>query len=135
MPKEFARQLLAHVATSGKPGDAKRSLAFRACESLRPALGKLLGVAGFRSLLSRALSLACLEVSWLCPLQITAAGSLEGLDELEAKLEARGVAEGEAALVAQLLGLLLTFLGRALTLGLVRETWPHADCEDADFGK
>ncbi len=125
VPKDFARQLLAYEVTSGKPADAGNSLAFRVCEKLQGPLGKLIGVDGFRSLLSRALALGCAQVPWLCALQIEADGSLEGLDELEAKLDARSITEGEVVLVGQLLGLLVVFIGPALTLGLVHDIWPR----------
>ena len=36
------------------------------------------------------------------------------------------IAEGEAVLVAQLIGLLVTFIGEALTLHLLHEAWPEA---------
>ncbi len=125
MPKEFARRLLAYEAASGEPADAQESAAFRVCEKLRGPMGKLIGVDGFRSLLSRAQALGCAEVPWLCALQIQADGSLEGLDELEAKLDARAVTEGEGVLVGQLLGLLVIFIGPALTLGLLHDIWPR----------
>ncbi len=125
MPKEFARQLLAYEAASGKPAAASDSVAFRVCEKLRVPLGKLVGVDGFRSLLSRALALACGEIPWLCGLQTKADGSLKGVDELEAKLDSSAIAEGEVVLVGQLLGLLVIFIGPALTLGLLRDIWPR----------
>ncbi len=123
-PQEFARLLLAYEVASSKPAGAEASPAFRVCEKLRGPLGKLIGVDGFRSLLSRALALTCGQVLWLCALQIKADGSLEGLDELEAELAPRAITEGEVVLVGQLLGLLVIFIGPALTLGLLREIWP-----------
>jgi hypothetical protein len=38
-------------------------------------------------------------------------------------------------LVAQLLGLLVTFIGEDLTLGLVREIWPKLSLDKSGFGK
>jgi len=37
-------------------------------------------------------------------------------------------------LLAQLLGLLVTFIGEALTVRLVREVWPKVPLDDLDFG-
>lgn len=99
----------------------------RVCERLRESLGKFLGVGGFHALLSRALAIADTEVPWLGVLQIKADGALEGLEEVEAKFDARELAEGEVVLVAQLLGLLLTFIGPALTLRLLQDIWPKMD--------
>ena len=125
IPKEFARQLLAYEETAGELAEANDSSAFRVCEKLRGPLGKILGVGGFRSLLSRALALTCGEVSWLCALQVKADGTLEGLNELEAKLDPRAITEGEAVLVGELLGLLVIFIGPALTLQLLHGIWPE----------
>jgi hypothetical protein len=128
--KEFAGQLLAFEASSVKPADAKNSSAFRVCEKLGGPLGKLTGVRGFRSLLSRALALAGAEVPWLRGLHVQADGSLEGLAALEEDLDRSGIVLGETVLVAHLLGLLVTFIGSALTQGLVRDIWPKMEYMD-----
>ena len=60
-------------------------------------------------------------------LQVTADGSLDGAEKLEAELDSRTVAEGEVALVSQLLGLLITFVGPALTLRLLHDIWPKME--------
>ncbi len=127
--KEFARRLLAHDAAMGKQGGASNT--FRVCEKIRGPLGKLAGVGGFRSLLSRALALAGGEVPSLRALHVKADGSLEGLEEFEAKLDSREVAEGEAALMSELLGLLVTFIGPALTQQLLHGIWPKIN--ELDF--
>ena len=123
--KQLARRLLAYELESGKPADAKDSAAFHVCEKLRVSLGKLMGQGGFCSLLSRALMLAGAEVVWLHSLELKGDGTLEGLDELEAKFGSRAVAEGEVVLVAELLGLLVTFVGPDLTLWLLHDGWPE----------
>src|ERR1043166_7359050 len=125
--KEFAGRLLAIEASSGNPGDAKNPTVFRVCEKLRGPLGKLTGVRGFRSLLSRALALAGVEVPWLRGMHIRADGCLEGLAELEGELDRSAIGMGEVVLVAHLLELLVTFIGPALTLGLLREIWPKLE--------
>ena len=129
--KEFARRLLAHDATLGKSGGREDSEAFRACEKLRGPLSKLTGVGGFSSLLSRALTLAGAEIPWLRKLGIKSDGSLEGLEDLVAIIDSRQMAEGEVALVSQLLGLLITFIGPALTRQLVHDIWPKMN--DPEF--
>jgi nicotinic acid phosphoribosyltransferase len=126
--KDFAKQLLALESLSpdkseGADGDA----AFRICEKLRVLLQRLMGAAGFRALFSRALALAGEDVAWLRGLHIQASGALEGLAELKPKLSDEQMAAGEIALVTELLELLVTFIGPALTLQLLREAWPNAD--------
>ncbi len=125
MPKEFARLLLAYEEVSGKSANGKDSVAFRVCDNLRGPLGKLMGMEGFRSLLLRAQVLSCAEVPWLCELRVKVDGSLDGLEELEAGLDARAISEGEVVLVGQLLGLLVIFIGPALTLRLLHDIWPR----------
>ena len=129
--KAVARRLLLYEAATGTRVGPDGSAAFRVCDKLREPLGKLLGVGGFRTLLSRAQVLAGSEVPWLRELRIKPDGSLAGLGELEAKADLRSVAEGEVALAAQLLGLLVTFIGPALTLRLLHDIWPKM--EDVKF--
>ena len=72
------------------------------------------------------------EIHWLRGLKINADGSLENLEE---KMDARAFSEGEVILAARLLGLLITFIGPALTLRLVQDVWPKATLDDLNFGK
>jgi len=125
--KQFARRLLDYEAARGKSAHAREAAALRVCEKLRGPLGKLMGGGGFRSLLSRALVLAGAEVPWLQGLQLQADGSLEGLKEVEVKLDQPAITEGEVVLVSQLLGLLVTFIGPALTSSLLRDIWPEME--------
>ncbi len=125
--KEFARRLLVCEVGPGQPADLKDFAAFRVCAKLRGPLGKLMGVIGFRSLLSRALVLAVRETPWLAALQIKADGSLEGFHEAKVNLDCPAMAEGEIVLVAQLLGLLVTFIGAALTVRLLHDIWQGLD--------
>ena len=125
--KGLARRLLAYEAAAGNAAPAGGPVAFRVCEKLRGTLGRNLGTGGLSALMARALALAGAEVPWLRALHLNTDGSVGGLDKLEAKLDARAVAEGEAALVAQLHNLLITFIGPALMLQLLREVWPGMD--------
>ncbi len=125
--RNLAVWLAAREAAAGNPSEAK--VPCQACEKLRPSLSGLVGVAGFRSLFSRALTLAKAEVPWLNAVKVRADGSLDGLGSLNTKPE-RDVAErAGVVLLAQLLGLLDTFIGEALMLRLVRDIWP-----DLPFG-
>jgi len=119
--KSFARQLLACEAALPNPEGAGGSGPFRACERLRGPLGKFIGIVGFRALLSRALALAGEEAPILRGLHIRADGSLESL---ETDLRPGEVSAAEAVLVAQITELLVTFIGPALTLQLLRDIWP-----------
>ena len=127
--KELARRVVAHEALLGGSVSAEGSAQFRVCEKLRGPLSKCLGAGGFSALLSRALALAGAELPWLGGLQIKGDGSLDGLDH--AAPGGEDATRGERVLVAHLLGLLVTFIGPALTRRLLQDIWPKL--EDLEF--
>ena len=124
--RHLAERLLAYEAVAGENSEPSESAAFRVCAKLRRPLITLAGVAGFRSLLSRALTLARAEAPSLSAVQVAADGSLKGLDELEPQIDKEQTRDGGAILIAQLIGLLLTFIGEGLTLRLIQDVWPEA---------
>jgi hypothetical protein len=130
----FAERLVAYETWGKKSSRTTSAVDFPVCEKLRPHLATLVGNAGFRALLSRALALAGAEVAWLRAVRVKADGALEGPEELHAQVDPKQIAEGRVALVAQLLGLLVAFIGENLTLRLVREVWPKVPLDDLDFG-
>ena len=100
------------------------------CDKLRGPLAKLAGVAGFRSLLTRAVALAAANEPWLKLVQVLPDGTLGGFDEARQKQGDAGTHGDEV--VAQLLGLLDTFIGEPLTLRLVSEAWPEAAVDETN---
>ena len=132
---QLARRLLTYEAAVSKNSESTESAAWRVCEKLRQPLCSLAGVAGFRSLLSRALALARAEAPSLGAVQVGADGSLKGLDDLEPQNDENLSKAGGAILIAQLLGLLLTFVGEGITLRLVQNVWPESTFDDRDSGK
>jgi hypothetical protein len=117
--RDLALQLLAHENAAGKTSEPKEFAAFRVCETLRQPLCALAGVAGFRSLLSRALTLARAEAPSLSTVEVAADGSLQGLDGLRSQVDADEAEEAGIILITQLLGLLVRVVGEAVTLQLV----------------
>lgn len=131
--QELARRLIGFEAARANSSDAPVDTAARVIEELRLRLIKLAGVDGFRSLLSRALTLSKAEVPSLNIVQISSDGSLEGFDGIEGG-EATGAAtQAGIVLVAHLLELLVTFIGAPLTLSLVRDKWPDASMDGTDL--
>ena len=104
---------------------------FHLTETLRPQLATLLGRAGFCSLLARGLALAGREAPWLRTLHVNPNGSLHGGGEVTAKQ----IAAGDVLLLAELLGLLVAFIGEGLTLQIVREAWPKLPLDDSDISQ
>jgi len=133
--RDLAGRLIALEATDSKSSSTTVPTAFVACEKLRPSLATVLGNVGFSALLSRALALAATEVKWLGAVQVDAGGALEGLAEPQTTVSPAESARGGVVLLAQLLGLLATFLGGDLTLRLVRDVWPKLDVDAAVFVK
>ena len=127
--RNYAQRLIAYEAQQNQSGETDHPATLGVCEKLRGPLASLSGLNGFRSLLSRALALAGNQVRWLRALHIKEDGSLECAAEMS-ELDQKEISEGETALVAQLLGLLVTFIGEALTLSLVREVWPGVPFND-----
>jgi hypothetical protein len=132
--RDFAERLIAYETTKNNSSETKTSAAFLVGEKLRPQLAALMGNVGFRALLSRALALSNAEVPWLRAVHVKADGSLDGLDELGAQVDPDDIFEGRIVLLAQLLGLLVAFIGENLTLRLVREGWPKLSLNDLNYG-
>lgn len=122
----LARTLLAYEAGSGTLTDASMSPpVFGVMEKLRGHLVKLVGAGAFHVLLSRALVLATRQALPLGGLCVKQDGSLQTLSEVSAS-EVNGAAP---ILIAQLLSLLSTFIGPALTMRMVHDVWPELALE------
>lgn len=133
--REFAAHLIAYETRVNKSSGATTPAASPVCEKLRPHLATMIGNTGVRALLSRALAQAGAEVPSLQALQIKVDGSLEHSGELEVQDDPEALAKGSVVLVAQLLGLLIAFIGETLTLRLVREVWPKLSVNVWDLGE
>jgi len=137
--RDLARRLLAYEAVAGKTSGLEEAATLRVYEKLRQSLGEFVGIAGFQSLAFRALTQAKSEAPGLWAVRLAADGSLQGLGEFQPQPEEfepqlgsgkDQTSEGGAALIARLLGLLLIFLGEALTLSLLRNAWPDEVFDD-----
>lgn len=131
--KDLARRLLLLEANPGEHAEGAGGDALKVFEKLRSHLSRLVGVAGFQALLARALALAKSETSWLEAVRVQPDGTLEGFREAARRLPAEAVTDGSAALLAHLLGLLVTFVGEALTLRLVADIWPQARLDNVNL--
>jgi len=130
---DLARRLLAYETVTDEGSLPTESATLRVYEKLRRHLSALAGVAGFQSLASRALTLAKSEAPSLSAVQVTD-GNLQGLGELDPKTD-KDQTEAEGAIfIARLLGLLLTFVGEALTMRLMQDVWPDAAFDDMQLG-
>jgi hypothetical protein len=132
--RSIAERLIDYETPSKASAATATTANFQVTERLRPHLATLMGQGGFRALLARALVLARVEVSWLRTVQVNADGTLEGLATPHARLTPAEFREGRVVLLAQLLGLLVAFIGPGLTSRLVGEIWPQLAADKVDFG-
>jgi hypothetical protein len=132
--RSFAEHLIAHETRKGNSSEATEPVAFRIGEKLRSHLAVIIGKAGFGALVARAVALAGEEVPWLRATQVKADGFLEVGDELKA-VTPEDVVQGSVVLVAQLLGLLVAFIGEDLTLRIMHGVWPKLPIAELEFGK
>ena len=134
---DLVRRLLIHEAAESQDQDSLIEAAERVSEELRAHLSKRIGQEGFRMILARSLVLTTAQFPHLSAVRVGADGTLIGLrgaishaQEAQDK-EAQGVTiEGAVALVAQLLALLISFIGERLTLRLLSAVQPKFAWDD-----
>ena len=127
--RDLARRLVAVEAASQCATGAHVHEAVRVCDKLRISLTRFAGSDGFTSLLGRALALARADVPSLQTVKLKPDCSLEGLGMLAVDAT-NAEPEAAVAIIAQLLWLLITFIGAALTVRLVGEAWPDASLDE-----
>ncbi len=110
------------------------SVGFRTIEKLAQRLSILMGATSFQALLERALSRSTTEVRWLGEFKVDASGQLVFPSTACSMCSSEGLFEGEIALLAHLLALLVLFIGPSLTFKLVGEIWPQIFFEFSELG-
>ena len=119
--RDLARSLVAREADTSTTSLHTEPATVRVYDRLRRQFSAPVGVDAFQVLASRALALAKSESRRLSAVQITANGGLRGLGEVESQTDTDEDGEVGVILIAQLLGLFLTFLGEATTLRLIED--------------
>jgi hypothetical protein len=119
--RDLARSLFACEAEASTTARQAEPASVRVYERLRRQLSAPVGVDGFQALASRALTLAKSQSPRLSAVQVTANGGLRGFGDVESQMDAGEDSEAGIILIAQLLGLFLTFLGEATALRLIED--------------
>jgi hypothetical protein len=119
--RDLARSLVAFQAEDSTAALQAEAASVRAYERLRRQLSAPVGIDGFQALASRALALAKSQSPLLSAVQVTSNGGLRGLGEVESQMDAGEDREAGIILIAELLGLFLTFLGEETTLRLIED--------------
>ncbi|MEA2492026.1 MAG: hypothetical protein QOH21_3818 [Acidobacteriota bacterium] len=134
---EIARRVMraqtAAPATAAGAADAMQV----SCGALYRVLETALGPAGLQALIGRAIQITAREYPWLSTVQAgtTADCALSGLSDAAGELGVEDATEGCAALLAAMIGLLITFIGEDLTLRFVRQAWPDLSFSKLSEGK
>lgn len=129
----LARQLHEFERSVGASAGVDKANPFPTLERFRLNLALLMGPVGCRALIARAIKLASAEVPWLATLATGEDGELKNLPETVTTLGATAISDGEVALLSQLIGLLVAFIGPALALRLIKQLWPQLAFGLADF--
>lgn len=129
----FAERLVSIGVIESKSSASKPLAVFAFFEKLRPCLAQVVGILGFSAVLSRALAIANSEVAWLRAVHVKPDGSLGGVDELDAKVDPKEIAEGIVVLIAEFVGLLVVLIGERLVLQLVHQAMPKVSKDDLYF--
>jgi len=122
--RDIGKVLVAYEATGHSFRKNAPVVFGRSVKKLRQPLCALTGSSAFTSLLARALVLAGAEVRWLRAANVKADGSIE-CPPAVAQLGKEEIIKAEGILVGHFLGLLVTFIGEALTLRLLSDAWPE----------
>lgn len=119
-PEAVAQWLLAHEAAAAPRADGGATAAAQVHAQLRTSLVVFLGPTGFDSLWARAQHLAQPSV----PARLGAA---------VLPPDARATDTDHAAVIASFITLLFTFVGVALGVRLLRQSWPALPLDAADL--
>jgi hypothetical protein len=126
--RQLALKVLGQHAGSSAGAEAIAVTARRAYDDLAHVSTALIGQVGVDALTDRALHLAQREYSWLADARAPAqpdAPFARVIVSLEGQPPAIAT-EGAVAVFARFAGLLVTFIGEPLTVGLLRKAWPMA---------
>src|SRR5215208_817914 len=132
--RDLAGRLFARETKRSRAPAALAEAMEVSCRRLHARLDPLIGAGGFRALLARALHLAAKEFPWLDAVRVEEhpACGLKGVREAVKGPDAAAVREAFALVLANVLWLLVTFIGHDIAFGLVQEVWPGAESFSAE---
>jgi hypothetical protein len=131
--RELARRLFTYEIGQSPETSNLAEIMERACEHLHERLALFIGASGFHALFTRALRITKAEFPFLQPVE---AGEhpiclLEGSREAIMGQATAEVREGFAAVLANFIWLLVTFIGEDLALRWVQEVWSEVPLNGA----
>jgi hypothetical protein len=127
--REMARQLIEFEADNAKRSNQQSNAIIIVTNKLRLYLTKLTGTLGVNALFSRALTISKTQVQTLRDIEVLPDGTLQGLENVSEDSDAATI------IVAELLCLLITFIGISLTIHMLHDIWPEIRTESNELGK
>jgi hypothetical protein len=126
------RRILVREAGTGADASAIAAAARRLCERFAHQLAPLLGDAGVTAIYARSLHLALQQLAGLAPVQVSKRdnGPFTLAQHFLEHQEPAVAAEAAVALLTTVTELLASFIGDRLTVGLLRQAWPHDFADD-----
>jgi hypothetical protein len=129
--KDLAFRLFqSETAGASSPSEVQEA-ARRTFGKLNKHLSSRLGSGGYQALLRRALMLSVADCAWLTSVRVGEDGGLEGTDQAFVDRSISELTDGYVAIMANLIGLLDTFIGRKLCLRVLHSVWPDWAWDDA----
>lgn len=129
--RRIALQVLTQRVGTAHGAEALATAARSTYDDLAEVCAPLIGQAGIDALTARALYLAQQDYAWLAD-DKGPERPKEPFGPVLARLAEQDSAvatEGAAAVFAMLVGLLVTFIGKPLSAGLLRKAWPEASSD------
>ncbi len=126
----LARWLLYRGRDPGPGLGSPQAEADKVFPALRAHLAARFGTVGFDAILNRAIRLTSAAVPSFGAIKVDSDGSLKGIDELLRHSPLEQVWDGLVLVLANVFGVVATFVGDDLTFRLVRSKWPDADASD-----
>jgi hypothetical protein len=129
--RELARRALARRAGAALDATAVASAASRAYDDLAHVLVPVIGDVGVAAMTGRAVHLTAREYAWLSSGAPGPAGTTftQVIDALKGQ-DTPLATEAAAAVLAAIIGLLVTFIGEPLATRLVQQAWPDVSGAD-----
>lgn len=131
--RKWARELLDREVGDRQRTTELAEAAQRICERLHRQLSTLIGSEGVTAVLRRALRMAQDDFPFLKGVEVQPLpnGCLKGLGQSVEAQMASEVRDGLVAIIGNAIWLLVTFIGRDLTLRQLKRIWPNAALDSA----
>jgi hypothetical protein len=121
--KDLAILVLSNECGDDADLNTLQDAAARTFDRLRVHLSERLGARGYYALIKRAVTLASTDFPWLLSVRISEDGHPDGFQSMALS---ESTFDACVSVLARLIELLDTFIGRSLTARILNNAWPNA---------